>query len=51
MDAVTSRILELELTAPESNGKNDSPALNLGLVIDCSGSMSGGKLGTGQTGR
>lgn len=43
-DAVTSRILELELTAPESNGKNDSPPLNLGLVIDCSGSMSGGKL-------
>ncbi len=40
----TERIVEIELTAPAAHGSSESPPLNLGLVIDRSGSMSGGKL-------
>jgi Ca-activated chloride channel family protein len=40
----TSRVLEVVITAPESGGQKQSPPLNLGLVIDRSGSMGSGKL-------
>ena len=43
-DVPTERVVEIELTAPAAQGSNESPALNLGLVIDRSGSMGGGKL-------
>ncbi len=44
IDKPTSRILEIEFTAPESSGSRESTPLNLALVIDRSGSMDGGKL-------
>lgn len=43
-DVPTERVLQIELTTPAPRTKLDSPALNLGLVIDRSGSMSDGKL-------
>lgn len=40
----TSRVVEVEFTAPEAAAQQESAPLNLGLVIDRSGSMSHGKL-------
>jgi len=40
----TKRVLEVELTAPESSGARDATALNLALILDRSGSMADGKL-------
>ena len=40
----STRILEVSITAPENNSAKAKPALNLGVVIDRSGSMSGEKL-------
>jgi Ca-activated chloride channel family protein len=40
----STRILEVSITAPEIISANTKPALNLSMVIDRSGSMSGEKL-------
>ncbi|MBM3138277.1 MAG: VWA domain-containing protein, partial [Chloroflexi bacterium] len=40
----STRILEISITAPEIDSTKVKPALNLGVVIDRSGSMSGEKL-------
>jgi len=40
----STRILEISITAPEIDSVKAKPALNLGVVIDRSGSMSGEKL-------
>jgi Ca-activated chloride channel homolog len=43
-EGVTQRILEIRLQAPSSSQENSRPRLNLALVLDRSGSMSGEKL-------
>jgi Ca-activated chloride channel homolog len=43
-ESTTQRILEIRLHAPESAGENTRPKINLALVLDRSGSMSGAKL-------
>ena len=43
-DSPTERILEIIVNAPSLEKQQDLPPFNLGLVIDRSGSMSGGKL-------
>ena len=43
-EAATQRILEIRLQAPGSSQENSRPRLNLALVLDRSGSMSGEKL-------
>jgi Ca-activated chloride channel family protein len=40
----TSRVIEIVITAPPASASHKSPALNLGLVLDRSGSMGGEKL-------
>ncbi len=40
----SQRILEISIKAPTVNSQKSRPALNLAIVIDKSGSMSGGKL-------
>jgi len=40
----TQRIIELSITAPRSEKKNERPGCNLAFVIDRSGSMHGEKL-------
>jgi Ca-activated chloride channel homolog len=40
----TQRVLELDVQAPVSAARQDRPSLNLALVLDRSGSMSGEKL-------
>jgi Ca-activated chloride channel family protein len=43
-DAASERILEIIVTPPVAEKRQERPAFNLSFVIDRSGSMSGGKL-------
>jgi Ca-activated chloride channel family protein len=43
-DVFTQRILEIRVQAPASANENSRPKINLGIVLDRSGSMAGEKL-------
>lgn len=43
-DNLTDRVFKIGIKAPASTVKKDRPALNISIIIDRSGSMSGGKL-------